>query len=351
MSSDPCSRHLLIPEHPYLLLPSLAQAIGVEAAIVLQQLHFKLVTAGRDVEGERWFYNTLARWNEVFPFFSKRALERVFKALREAGLIRVRYDLNRHAYDRTAWYAIDYDAVDRLGLPKWADERPDPEQLRHSANLAVCTAPTSRQNGEMHSANLAGSIPPKRGNAFRQNGGIPKDLSSRSKDTEIRAREGENTEPEETPSCHRFDWTAVRALNAPLCSHLQETLALFRDLAYACEEAYYRKDANGRLHEFAHDYTLEQQRAYIAYRQHQLQAGELAPRFRSPSAMFKPDWVASDMPAALDRWRRRHAAEQPESCPHKNVTVDGLCLQCRQQFVRRPKEETRDAETVELERD
>ena len=76
---------LLINEPPLQLLPSLALAIGVDEAIVLQQIYYWInnpKTSGRIVDGEKWIHNTYEQWQEDnFPFWSVAKIRRIFMSL------------------------------------------------------------------------------------------------------------------------------------------------------------------------------------------------------------------------------------------------------------------------------
>ncbi|MEK5071024.1 hypothetical protein [Sporosarcina sp. FSL K6-1508] len=63
--------NLLIKESPLPVLPSLAVEVGLNAAVLLQQLHFKLLISPNVRDGHKWVYKTYEEWkNEEFPFWS-----------------------------------------------------------------------------------------------------------------------------------------------------------------------------------------------------------------------------------------------------------------------------------------
>lgn len=76
---------LLLDEPTIPVLPSLAKAVGLNEAIVIQQLHFlaKSPRSGKVINGHKWIYNTYAEWREYFPWWSERTIERIFKELEE----------------------------------------------------------------------------------------------------------------------------------------------------------------------------------------------------------------------------------------------------------------------------
>lgn len=89
----------------------IAGKLGLNEAIVIQQIHY---TATNERDGRLWAYNTLDDWaKNHFPFLSKSTIERVLSGLEKQGVIlKSRY--NRFGYDRTTWYAIDYDRLSEL---------------------------------------------------------------------------------------------------------------------------------------------------------------------------------------------------------------------------------------------
>jgi len=99
---------LLIPESPIQLIPSLAKAIGLNEAIFIQQLHYWSLKSN-----DGWVYNTYEQWQEQFPFWSNRTIQRIVRNLEETGLLISRQD---NDYDRKKYYQIDYDKLDEVEL-------------------------------------------------------------------------------------------------------------------------------------------------------------------------------------------------------------------------------------------
>lgn len=108
---------MLIAEHPLQVLPQTAKWLGLNEAIVLQQLHYWLRDrkSGKVVAGVKWIFNTYEEWLEQFPFWSEHTLQRAFTQLEEYGLVlSARHD--RKDWDQRKFYTIDYDAVGGLEL-------------------------------------------------------------------------------------------------------------------------------------------------------------------------------------------------------------------------------------------
>jgi len=91
--AEECNFHsnLLIDDEPLQVLPKLAVAIGLDEAIVVQQLHYWLNPkrkSGKIIDGRRWVYNTYAEWRETnFPFWSEIHIKRIFLILEKCGII------------------------------------------------------------------------------------------------------------------------------------------------------------------------------------------------------------------------------------------------------------------------
>ncbi len=98
---------LLISESPLQVLPSLAVAIGLNEAIVLQQIHYWLVTKPRAHDGKPWVYNSVPEWKQQFPFWSEPTIRRILNRLRDLGILEVA-NLSPEPQDRTLWYTINY---------------------------------------------------------------------------------------------------------------------------------------------------------------------------------------------------------------------------------------------------
>lgn len=82
----------LIGETPIIFGPSLAVLVGVDAAIILQRIAFLCqdgIGGGRDIEGEKWIWNTYEEWKKNhFPFWSRDTIKRNIRFLEKKGYLR-----------------------------------------------------------------------------------------------------------------------------------------------------------------------------------------------------------------------------------------------------------------------
>lgn len=107
---------LLINEPPLQVLPTLARNIGLNEAIILQQVHYWLNPQFNKnlFEGRHWVHNTYERWQQQFPFWSARTIRRAIENLEEAGLIASFMNGKLRQFKH---YTINYDQVNQLTPP------------------------------------------------------------------------------------------------------------------------------------------------------------------------------------------------------------------------------------------
>ncbi|MBS3894873.1 conserved phage C-terminal domain-containing protein [Serratia marcescens] len=100
---------LLLPSRPIVVIPELAMRVGLNEAMLLQQVHYWATetTSGIEHDGRRWVYNTIAEWMEQFPFLSESSIKRAFASLKAQGVIYVE-KLSSDPRDKTNFYAINY---------------------------------------------------------------------------------------------------------------------------------------------------------------------------------------------------------------------------------------------------
>ncbi len=92
------------------LIPSLAEKVGLNEAIVLQQLHFRLCISENWRDGYKWVYKTYEDWKkQEFPFWSVDTIFRTIRKLEDQGYLISTSSYNRMHADKTKWYRIDYD--------------------------------------------------------------------------------------------------------------------------------------------------------------------------------------------------------------------------------------------------
>lgn len=104
---------LLIEEPPLQVLPSLAKSIGLNEAIVLQQIHYWLRKSNNVKDGHKWIYNSMTNWQKQFSFWSLPTVKRVFRSLESQGLL-ITANYNKAGFDKTKWYRINYEKLQHM---------------------------------------------------------------------------------------------------------------------------------------------------------------------------------------------------------------------------------------------
>lgn len=106
--------NLLLDDRPLVIQPKLIELLGDPTeAIILQQIHYWLVKNINIKDGYSWVYNSIKDWNKQFKWLSEPTLKRKFKSLEDKGLLIIG-NYNKAKFDRTKWYRIDYDALDKM---------------------------------------------------------------------------------------------------------------------------------------------------------------------------------------------------------------------------------------------
>ena len=117
---------ILFQEQPLVIRPSLAEAFGLNEAIVLQQINYWIGKSniGTVHKNRRWVRNSLEQWRGNFPFWSTTTIRRILKNLVAYGVVLSTDELNQKGYDQTKWYTIDqhalrtvYDALQKAKQP------------------------------------------------------------------------------------------------------------------------------------------------------------------------------------------------------------------------------------------
>lgn len=146
---------LLINEPPLMVLPGLASQIGLNEAIVLQQVHYWIRDQRHVIDGYSWAYNTVEEWNKQFPFWSNATIRRIVDSLVDKGLL-LKRKLSDNRFDMTLWYTIDMDALARIGeqmhllkMSKWdcserANGAAQSEQITSTKITTKTTTETTR---------------------------------------------------------------------------------------------------------------------------------------------------------------------------------------------------------------
>jgi hypothetical protein len=171
---------LLIDESPLQVIPSLAVAIGLNEAIMLQQIHYWKNLSPHERDGRRWVAMSTPELNDKFPFWSEKTIKRTVANLRERKLLLITRK-SASSWDRANWYAIDYDAMGALG-----------------SGLEKGPTSASGQNDPMHEDKVTRSIGSERPDRSGQNDPITNNGKSKDKRT---PSEGAKKPPSAVAEC------------------------------------------------------------------------------------------------------------------------------------------------------
>lgn len=129
----------LINEPPLQVLPSLAKEIGLNEAIVLQQLHYWLGHAKVEHDGKMWVYKSYDKWQEQdFPFWSVDTIKRTVSNLRKQDLILVA-PLSSNSFNRVNHYTINYEQLADINKKDAAKPSNSDKGRLPQSRIADCT--------------------------------------------------------------------------------------------------------------------------------------------------------------------------------------------------------------------
>jgi hypothetical protein len=145
---------LLINESPLMVMPSLAKTIGINEAVILQQIHYWLNPDHNKnyYDNKHWVYNSYDDWLKQFKFMSKSTLRRAIAKL-ESFKILFSQKVHSKKSDHTKWYTIDYDKLNKFTEEQIFNissnnnqplENVDMSKLNRSRNTDVSKMNTSR---------------------------------------------------------------------------------------------------------------------------------------------------------------------------------------------------------------
>jgi DnaD/phage-associated family protein len=125
---------LLLDDKPIIVLPSLAEKVGLNEAIFLQQLNYWLQESKHCYEEKKWIYNTQEDWQEQFPFWSISTIRRTISKLEGFGLLIIG-NFNKKNFDRTKWYTINYEELEGLSKPSVQNEQMHSDAVVQDDNM------------------------------------------------------------------------------------------------------------------------------------------------------------------------------------------------------------------------
>ncbi|WP_070817175.1 hypothetical protein [Staphylococcus sp. HMSC063A07] len=147
---------LLIDDYPIQVLPKLAVEIGLNEAIILQQMHYWLNASNHKYDGKKWIYNSYPEWQKQFPFWSLITIKRTIYSLEKQELLHIG-NYNKAKFDKTKWYSINYQTIERMIQPSYQNDttsvsKRDDERIKKSRPIPETTPETSSETSSNNSA-------------------------------------------------------------------------------------------------------------------------------------------------------------------------------------------------------
>lgn len=105
---------LLVDGRLLFLSQDLGIRIGIEEALFVQQLYYRLETRGVEKEGHIWYRQTYQGWAKQCPQWNIRKIKRLVMKLERYQIIISSNKFNSFKTDRSKWYRIDYEKIDQI---------------------------------------------------------------------------------------------------------------------------------------------------------------------------------------------------------------------------------------------
>ena len=99
----------------HILTQEIAQSLGQNESILLNQILYWLSKCGREIAGQqgKWIYNSLADWHKQFGYWTMYKLRKTIKSLEELGIIKS-IKINAKKWNHTKWYTVDHNQYKKL---------------------------------------------------------------------------------------------------------------------------------------------------------------------------------------------------------------------------------------------
>lgn len=192
---------------------NIAKDFSLDSSVFMQQLaqwiFYNLANEKNIFDGLCWSFNTLKAYGLIFPWWTKKQLERIIYNVVSQGLV-VKGCYNKTSYDRTVWYAIT-----TKGLHYYPE-------LTTLSNLKLMASSIS-PNGEIYFSELINLFPQKETTIPTNKTtteDISKDISSSSsfslspsssrKSKDLCFEDLKSDNPHEIPEHMLIDWISIR---------------------------------------------------------------------------------------------------------------------------------------------
>ena len=145
---------ILFNKNPLVVNPELAELIGLNEAIILQQLHYWIQKSNFEKDGKKWVYNSYKEWQKQFKFWSVDTIKRTMNKLKKMNLIEIK-QLSNSKLDKTNYYSINYQELELLSVPNAKGQNAPmensnlPQREGQNAPMEECKMPSSYKNNNL----------------------------------------------------------------------------------------------------------------------------------------------------------------------------------------------------------
>jgi len=103
-------------QNPLVVNIELAEIIGLNESIFLQQLHYWIQKSSFENEGRFWVYNSIEEWKKQFKFWSDSTIKRIIRSLKSKGFLEIE-KLSKDKRNKTNFYTINYIKIEEISNP------------------------------------------------------------------------------------------------------------------------------------------------------------------------------------------------------------------------------------------
>ncbi|MBV7275711.1 DnaD domain protein [Clostridium sp. PL3] len=125
---------LIKDENIMIFHPKLAELLGLNESIILNQIHYWINKKTNIIDGMSWVYNSYENWHKQLSFISTNTIKKAIKNLEDMEII-LCANFNKCKMDKTKWYTINYDKL-KAFLEKHKDTT-DKDELSITINDAM----------------------------------------------------------------------------------------------------------------------------------------------------------------------------------------------------------------------
>ena len=104
----------LIQERPLIALPTLAVKLGINEAIILQQIHFWSLISKVEAGDARWVDETYSQLQREFPWLSLWGIRKIIRKLEKSGIIVSIVKENEYGKVVSKYYTVDRDKLNNF---------------------------------------------------------------------------------------------------------------------------------------------------------------------------------------------------------------------------------------------